>query len=75
MKLISYPELSKLRLKEFFGESIDPYVEESGMGIIVGLGGFEQLGETIFGWKQGQPYQTCEISLDLINDPLLIILG
>jgi len=40
-------------------------IEESGMQVCVGLGGYERLGETYFGWRQGEPYQTAEVTLDL----------
>ncbi len=65
-----------MRLKEFLEKDAQLYVEESGMGVVVGLGGFEQFGEpgetgTVFGWKQGEPYQTAEVSLDLGADSVL----
>ena len=71
MKLISYKNLARMRLKEFLGKAVKLYVEESGMGVVVGLGGFEQFGETNFGWNQGEPYQTAEVTLDLGPDSAL----
>jgi len=54
-----------MRLRDFLRESSDIYIEESGMRICVGLGGYEQLGENYFGWRQGEPFQTAEVSIDL----------
>jgi hypothetical protein len=65
MNLISYNDLARLRIRDFLPKDAAVTVEESGMQIVVGLGGFERCGETIFGWRQGQPYQTAEITVDL----------
>lgn len=65
MNLIPYAELARLRLRDFIGDVGGIWVEESGMQIVVGLGGFERIGETSFGWRQGEPYQTAEVTLDL----------
>ncbi|HEX5219263.1 MAG TPA: hypothetical protein VFZ59_06820 [Verrucomicrobiae bacterium] len=65
MKMISYNDLAKLRLRGFLPKGTELYVEKSGMEIVTGLGGFEQFGETIFGWRQGRPFKTVEVSIDL----------
>ena len=54
-----------MRLADFVGQDAELYVEESGIIGLVGLGGFEGLGETMFWWRQGEPYQTAGVSLDL----------
>jgi hypothetical protein len=76
MKLISYRKLARTRLAEFLDKTAELYVEKSGMEVVVGLGGFESFGElgatgTVFGWKQGEPYQTAEVSLELGADSVL----
>ena len=69
--LISYADLARLRLKDFLGSDAQVWVEESGMHVVVGLGGFERFGETAFGWKQGERYQTAEVTLDLSSTSIL----
>lgn len=64
LDLISYSDLASLRLRDFI-PGADLWVEESGMQVVVGLGGFERHGETSFGWRQGEPYHTAEVTLDL----------
>lgn len=66
MKVINYKDLAKLRLRDFIGDSPELYVEESGMQVVVGLGGFERLGnsDTSFGWRQGEAYATAEVTLE-----------
>lgn len=72
MKLLTYAELQKVRLSEFLGESAgDIYIEESGVRVVVGLGGYEEFGETRFGWRQGEEFCTAEVSLDLRSSSLL----
>jgi len=71
MKLASYAELAKLRLKDFVDGDLDIELEESGMIGLVGLGGWERLGKSAFEWRQGEPYQTAGISLDL-SDALMV---
>ena len=65
MTLISYADLAAMRLRDYVGEEADIEVEKSGMIGLVGLGGWERLGETYFTWKQGEPFQTAGIDLDL----------
>ena len=72
--LISYDELSRLRLKDFLGESAETIVDESGMMIAIGLGGCESFGphgKTLFGWPQGETYRTAEVAVDLSPDSSL----
>lgn len=71
MRLISYEDLARLRLTDFLDSEAEVDVEESGMQIVVGLGGYEEYGETRFGWRQGEDYQTAEITLDLGPDSIL----
>jgi hypothetical protein len=71
MKLVSYSELAKLRLTDFVGRDLDIELEESGMIGLLGLGGWERLGESAFEWRQGEPYQTAGISLDLSDTSIL----
>jgi hypothetical protein len=67
MKLISYADLVKMRLKDYLGEHCDTEIEESGMmGLL--FGGWERFGETFFCWRQGQPFQTAGVNLDLASD-------
>ena len=67
MKLISYADLTKMRLKDYLGEDSDTEVEESGMmGLL--FGGWERFGETFFCWKQGETYQTAGVNLDFASD-------
>jgi hypothetical protein len=68
LRLISYADLAQLRLQGFLGGAAELDVEESGMMVVVGLGGYERFGETFFGWRQGEPYQTAEVTLDLGRD-------
>lgn len=68
---IRYGELAKMRLRDFLGEGAEIDVEESGMTVVVGLGGYEGLGETFFEWRQGEPYQTAGVTLDLGHDSFL----
>lgn len=62
--IISYKDLAKLRLKDFLSASDTTYIEEGGMRICTGFGGYEQLGENYFGWKEGELNQTAEVTLD-----------
>lgn len=72
MKLLNYAELQGLRLSEFLGDAAgDIYIEESGVRGIVGFGGYEEFGETRFGWRQGEEFCTAEVSLDLRSSSLL----
>jgi hypothetical protein len=71
MNLISYEELAQLRLADFLGRDVELSTEESGMRVVVGLGGYEEYGETFFGWRQGEPYQTAEVTLDLGPESIL----
>lgn len=65
MQLISYRALAKMRLKDFLPIDTETEIEESGMIVGTGLGGYERFGETIFGWRQNEEFQTAEIDLDL----------
>jgi hypothetical protein len=65
MNPITYADLSRLRLRDFVGKDVDLWTEESGMQIVIGLGGFERRGETSFGWRQGEAYHTAEVTVDL----------
>lgn len=65
MKLITYAELAQLRFQDFLESSVELSVEESGMQVMVGFGGFQRYGESLFGWRQGEPYRTAEVTLDL----------
>jgi hypothetical protein len=71
MRLISYADLARLRLTEFLDREAEVDVEESGIQIVVGLGGYEAYGESRFGWKQNEEYQIAEITLDLGPDSIL----
>lgn len=71
MRMISYSDFAKLRLKDFLDDDAELWVEESGMDIVVGLGGYEEYGETRFEWKQGEIYQTAGITLDFEPDSIL----
>ncbi len=71
MQLLTYSDLSVLRLKDFVGPEQSLSVEESGFQVVVGLGGFESLGESWFGWRQGEAFQTAEVNLDLSPQSLL----
>lgn len=70
MKLISYADLAKMRLRHYVDDDSEFDVEESGM---MGLffGGWERLGETSFCWRQGEDFQTAGIELDFGPDSLL----
>ena len=65
MSLISYADLAGLRLRDYVEQGADIEVEESGMVGLVGLGGWERVGESYFTWRQGEPYQTAGVHLDL----------
>jgi hypothetical protein len=71
MKLISYTDLAKMRLRNFVGKDVELEMEESGWVTLVGLGGYEGLGETRFCWRQGEPYQTAGVDVDLGLESLL----
>src|SRR5688572_29187229 len=71
MKLISYADLAKMHLVDYLGEDSDIEVEESGVIGLVGLGGWERFGETLFCWRQGEAFQTAGIDLDFAPDSLL----
>lgn len=71
MQLISYADLAKVRLQDYVDEDGEIEVEESGMIGLVGLGGWERLGETYFTWRQGEDFQTAGIELDFGPDSLL----
>ena len=71
MKLVSYTDLARIRFKDFLAEETETYIEESGMTICVGLGGMEQFGESFFGWRQGDLFQTAEVTLDLRENSIL----
>jgi len=65
MSLISYADLAGLRLRDYVEPGADVEVEESGMVGLVGLGGWERVGESYVTWRQGEPYQTAGVQLDL----------
>jgi hypothetical protein len=71
MNPVTYDELGRMRLGGFLDDGVELDVEETGMMTLVGLGGFERLGETYFCWKQGEPYHTAGIELDLGPDTIL----
>ena len=71
MTLVSYTDLAKMRLQDFVGRDVELELEESGLVTLVGLGGYEGLGETRFCWRQGEPYQTAGIGVDLGPKSLL----
>lgn len=74
MDIISYNNLAKLHFADFLSETDETYVEESGMVVCVGLGGYEELGQDVenhFGWRQGEPYQTAEVGLSLLPESKL----
>ena len=76
MDIIRYNDLARLRLKDFLSEMDETYVEESGMGVLVGLGGYEEFGQNVenhFGWRQGEAYQTAEVAPDLSENSKLPI--
>ena len=68
MTLISYGDLAQLKLRDYVKDSSAIWVEESGMQINVGLGGFERCGETMLGWRQGEPYRVAEVTVDFGAD-------
>ena len=71
MKLVSYTDLAKMRLQNFVGKDVELEVEESGLVTLVGSGGYEGLGETRFCWRQGEPYQTAAVDVDMGPESLL----
>jgi len=71
MKLISYADLARMRLRHYVDDDSDIEVEESGMEGLVGLGGWEKLGDTYFSWRQDEDFQTAGIDLDFGPDSLL----
>lgn len=71
MNLVTYAEFARLRLEQFLGDTLKLNVEKSGMQTVVGLGGYERYGETYFAWKQGEPYQTAGVALDLSQKSIL----
>ena len=60
-----------MRLRDFADNEQHFEVEESGMVNLFELGGYEAIGETRFESKQGEPYSTSGVSLDLGPDSLL----
>ena len=64
MNLVSYADLAEMHLRDFVDASADIDVEESGMIGLIGLGGWERLGENMFGWRQGEPYHTAGVALE-----------
>lgn len=64
MQLISYSALAEMRLKDYLPEGTETEIEESGVRVVTGLGGYERFGETFFGWRQNEEYQTAEVTLD-----------
>ena len=71
MRLLTYADLATLRLRDYVGDGVKIEIEESGMEGLVGLGGWERLGETYFTWRQGEPYQTAGVDIDLGPDSQL----
>lgn len=72
VNLISYSGLSQLRLREMVG-GIELDFEESGMQVLVGLGGYERYGDTMFCWRQGEAFKTAGIELDLSPTSMLSV--
>jgi len=64
MQLISYADLEKLRLSDFLDDEVEIDVEESGMDNLFGLGGWEQVGESSFEWRQAEEFRTSGVMLD-----------
>lgn len=71
MTLLSYQELAGIRLQDFVPNGLDIELQESGMNIVVGFGGYERVGNNYFEWRQGELFQTAAVTIDLDDSSAL----